>query len=159
MLVVHDVDTLKHEPAVEIHRGQSLPPFECPERVHSILREFETHQFGNFIPPETYELDVLHRVHSPDYVHFIKTVYDEWRELNVDGEMVPHVWPSRRMNAEIPESLFGRLGYYSFDAGSTISAGTWATVWASARCAMTAARECWKTKRPTFALCLSLIHI
>lgn len=152
MLIVHDEVVLKHAPEVEMHRGQTLPPFESPARVESIVNELRKGSF-TFREPEAFELSVLERVHAADYVEFLKTVYDEWTDLGADGAMVPHVWPSRMMTAEVPDSIFGRLGYYSFDAGTTIASGTWETIVASAGCAMTAATEAWQGSAPVFSLC------
>jgi acetoin utilization deacetylase AcuC-like enzyme len=127
MLVVHDEAVFKHAPEVEMHRGQTLSPFESPARVESIVNELRKGSF-TFREPEAFDLSVLERVHAADYVEFLKTVYDQWTDLGADGAMVPHVWPSRMMTAEVPDSIFGRLGYYSFDAGTTIAAGTWETI-------------------------------
>lgn len=152
MLVIHDEAVLKHAPEVEIHRGQTLPPFERPDRVESIVNQLKKGSF-TFMEPEPFEIKVLERVHAEDYIEFLRTAYSEWTALGVEGAIVPHVWPSRTMKAEVPDSFFGRLGFYSFDAGTTIAVGTWETVIGSAGCAMTAATEAWQRKAATFALC------
>lgn len=152
MHVVHDDAVKKHAPEVELHRGQTLSPFECPARVESILNELRTDAF-TLVAPDQFETSILNRVHAADYITFLETAYKEWSDLGVDGAMVPHVWPSRVMKAEVPDSIFGRLGYYSYDAGTTIAAGTWETLLASAACAMTAATKAWHAKDTTFALC------
>lgn len=153
MLVFHDDFTLRHQPEVEIHRGQVLSPFENPQRVKAVLQSLEVNENTTFRTCARFDADSLERVHAVDYLQFLKTVFTEWQSLDADGHIVPHVWPSRCMTPKVPDSLFGRLGYYSFDAGTTISAGTWDTAFASACCAMSAAETAWNERTTTFALC------
>jgi acetoin utilization deacetylase AcuC-like enzyme len=53
----------------------------------------------------------------------------------------------------IPTSLLGQLGYYSFDAGAPITAGTWQAVYSAAQVALTAQAAVENGARSAFALC------
>lgn len=153
MLVVCDSSVRNHDPRVELHRGQVQPAYENSDRVDAIMAALEADETFELRPPDEFPLEVLERVHGLGYIEFLRNVYAEWQSLGVEGHIVPHVWPSREMNAEVPDSLFGKLGYYSFDAATTISAHTWDAVWASTRCAMTAASLAWERRVTNFALC------
>ena len=54
--------------------------------------------------------------------------------------MLPIAWPTRRLRQKEPDSIDGRLGYYSFDAGAPITAGTWQAITSSVNVAMTGQR-------------------
>ena len=56
--------------------------------------------------------------------------------------------PARR-----PTSLHGQLGYYTFDAGAPITAGTWQAAYSAAQVALTAQAAIQNGARSAFALC------
>ena len=54
--------------------------------------------------------------------------------------MLPSGFPARSLRRDrVPEGINGAMGYYAFDAGTPIVAGTWDAAFAAARCALTAA--------------------
>jgi acetoin utilization deacetylase AcuC-like enzyme len=53
----------------------------------------------------------------------------------------------------IPTSLHGQLGYYSFDGGAPITAGTWKAAYSAAQVALTAQAEIQRGAHSAFALC------
>ena len=57
------------------------------------------------------------------------------------------------MSRRVPASIHGRLGYYSFDAGAPMTAGTWKAAYAAAQVALTAADLLANGEASAFALC------
>ena len=152
MEVVFSDVQLEHAPRFEFHRGQSVPPFETVQRVDSIMEAIRDQTDWNVVKPTEHSIELLSSVHDAEYVSFLKNVWDEWAISN-DGAILPHVWPAQTMKPKVPKSIFGRLGFYSFDAGSVITAGTWPAALDSARTAITAAEIAWQNQTNTFALC------
>lgn len=153
MIVVYDEKQFLHAPEFEFHRGKTVSPFENSSRIHGILRAFDEAKFGQVQNPPDYSEELLFEVHDQEFVEFLKSVHSEWLAEGADGEILPHVWPSRKMIPRKPESIFGKLGYYSFDASTNIVSGTWEAAWASARSAICATDVSSTTNQNTFALC------
>ena len=57
------------------------------------------------------------------------------------------------MSRRAPASIYGRLGYYSFDSSAPITAGTWTAVYAAAQVALTGAGLLADGETAAFALC------
>src|SRR5690606_40952204 len=62
-------------------------------------------------------------------------------------------WPARTLRRMIPNDLHGQLGYYSFDGGAPITAGTWQAAYSAAQVALSAQQEIVNGARSAFALC------
>lgn len=152
MQIVFDPRQRAHAPGSEFHRGKTIPYFESPARVDSILQEIQRCELGQITPPTEHSIDILTRVHDPDYVSFLRTAWQQWSAVET-GEAKPHVWPSPSMRPPVPSSIYGKLGFYSFDATCGITETTWQSAWASAQSAASAAELTWENQRHTFALC------
>jgi acetoin utilization deacetylase AcuC-like enzyme len=85
----------------------------------------------------------LERVHTPPYLHFLRSAWSEWLALdprNAGRELLPVAWPARGMRHDIePDDFYGRLGLYAMDAGTPLGAGTWIAAKTGADCAINAA--------------------
>jgi acetoin utilization deacetylase AcuC-like enzyme len=98
----------------------------------------------------------LERIHSPRYLHFLRSAWSEWTALdpaNAEKVAIPAVWPVRTLRSDIePENFFGRLGLYSMDSGTPLSSGTWVAAKTGADCAVNAAHALRLGERGSFAL-------
>ena len=70
-----------------------------------------------------------------------------------DGDILPFTWPARTLRSVLPDTLLGQLGYYSFDGGAPITAGTWQAAWSSAQVALTGQALISDGAASAFALC------
>jgi acetoin utilization deacetylase AcuC-like enzyme len=121
----------------ELTDGRLVPVFERPARLECILGEFERRGFPAPLPPQDRGLEPILAVHESAYVAFLQCAWDEWVAVHgTDGDALPLCWraPGMREDRE-PQSIDGRLGHWSFDAGTPITAGTWAAVRAAAQVA------------------------
>ncbi len=153
MRVVHSPLHARHDGGKELYRGELVPCFEMPVRADSILQAvrragFEVHE------PRAFALESLLRVHDAGFVEFLRTAWSEWRAQGKEGFMLPSGFPARGLRRDhIPFGINGKLGYYSFDAGTPIVEGTWDAALAAAQCALTAAAWVAEGERSAYALC------
>lgn len=153
MKLIHSPLHALHDGGMELHRGELVPCFEMPARVDHILAAVARAGWA-VEPPREYDDAVLASVHDAQYLAFLRGAYAEWQAEGRDGFMLAGAFPARGMRRDrVPSGLHARLGYYSFDAGSPIVAGTWQAARASAHCALTAADLVASGERAAYALC------
>ena len=137
-----------HAPAGEFFNGAMHPPAEHPGRVDAILQAI-----GPTQTPADTGMGPLSRVHSADYLDFLRTAHDEWRAAGRDGDAFPYTFPvvdRRPLNLSRIDAL---LGQFSFDTSTPIAAGTWDAAYWAAQTAIAAADSVIRGDRMTFALC------
>ena len=79
MLTIASEAHRAHEPhGVVLDAGTPMAAPEVPERADRILAAIDVNQLGPVRAPEAHGLDPVLRVHSADYVEFLRTLYDEW---------------------------------------------------------------------------------
>jgi acetoin utilization deacetylase AcuC-like enzyme len=164
MQTFHNPLHAQHAGRFEMFRGQLVPCHEVPNRVDFVLAELQRRQLGRITAPA---LDAaalatsglaqaLAAVHQPRYLSFIETAWSQWVALNpvhATQDALPSVWPVRGFRADVePDNFAARMGLYSFDAGSPLTAGTWAAAQAGAACALAAAHAVLGGARSAFAL-------
>ena len=159
MLTVHNPLHRLHEGRHEMFRGRLVPCHETPQRLDHVLAELQRRGLGPLRTPahDTAGLDAaLAQIHDPRYLRFIAHAWDDWIALdpaNAQRDALPSVWPAPGMRLDIlPDNFAARLGLFAFDAGTPLTAGSWAAARAGAACAMTAAREVAAGMRSAFAL-------
>ena len=127
-----------------MYRGRLVPCHETPARLDYVIAELKTRKLGTLLTPGTTDLKLVERVHSPRYIDFLAGAWNEWVALdpaNATVDALPSYWPVRGFRHDVlPSNFSARMGLFSFDAGTPITAGTWAAAEAGAGCAMDAAR-------------------
>ena len=131
-----------HAPAFEFFRGERVPCFETPARAVFVQQRLLQH--GHVLrEPHVDSRAVLGQVHSARYLAFLEHAWDDWLSLdpgNADRQPFPSVWPVRTLRSDVePANFIARLGLYSMDNGSPLSAGTWLAAKAGADAAASAA--------------------
>ena len=154
MLTIYSEDHKLQDGRFELIDGQLLPPVERPQRAENVLSRVRETGLGEVRGPDDFGLDPVRRVHDEGFVAFLRTAHDEWRAAHGDFDALPLNWPCRGFRQKIPDSIDGKLGYYSFDAGTPITAGTWTAVTASVNVALTGAKHLQDSgDRAVFSLC------
>jgi acetoin utilization deacetylase AcuC-like enzyme len=147
MLIVHNTQHYLHRGRHEMYRGRLVPCHEVPDRLEHVLAELHRRGIGPLAtPPEPADLaGVLAKIHSQRYLDFIAGAWDEWVAIdptNAELDALPSVWPGRAFRTDVlPLSFAARMGLFSFDAGTPLTAGAWAAARAGAGCAVVAARH------------------
>jgi acetoin utilization deacetylase AcuC-like enzyme len=131
-----------HAPSHEFFRGQLVPCHETPARAASVQQALQAagHRLSE---PQADSRALLPQVHSPRYLGFLEQAWSQWLALdaaNAERQPWPSTWPVRSLRDDRePEEFSARLGLYSFDSGTPMSAGTWAAAKAGADAALSAA--------------------
>ncbi len=156
MLTFYNEHHAQHRGRHEMFRGEQVPCFETPDRADLVLAECERRGLGQIVTPHGVSLVSLERIHTPRYLHFLRNAWSEWIALdpaNADKDAFPSAWPIRGMRADIePDNFNARMGLYSMDTGTPLTAGTWIAAKTGADCAVNAAHALRLGERGTFAL-------
>lgn len=146
----------QHQGKFEMFRGELVPCFEVPARADHVLAELRRRQLGTVHHPDAFGDAVLERIHAPRYLHFLKNAWADWVALdpaNAGRDALPSVWPIRTLRSDIvPDNFAARMGLFSYDAGSPLTAGTWVAARAGADCALSAAQRLVLGDKLAFAL-------
>ncbi len=156
MLTFYNEHHAQHRGRIEFFRGEMVPCFEKPERAELVLAELGRRGLGQIVTPHGVPLVSLERIHTPRYLHFLRNAWSEWLALdpaNSDKDAFPAVWPIRGLRSDVePDNFCARMGLYSMDSGTPLTAGTWIAAKTGADCAVNAAHALRLGERATFAL-------
>jgi acetoin utilization deacetylase AcuC-like enzyme len=156
VLAFYNEHHAQHRGRHESFRGAMVPCFEKPERADMVVAEFARRGLGQIVTPHGVPLVSLERIHTPRYLHFLRNAWNDWLALdpaNAGKDAFPSVWPIRGMRADIePDNFAARMGLYSMDSGTPLTAGTWVAAKTGADCAVNAAHALRLGERGTFAL-------
>lgn len=146
----------QHHGKVEMFRGELVPCFEVPLRVERVVDELRRRGLGTIEAPQVFDDAVLGRVHAQRYLEFLRGAWDEWVALNADNaqrDALPSAWPIRGHRSDVvPRNFAARMGLFSYDAGTPLTAGTWVAARGGAWCALSAAGRVLGGMRAAFAL-------
>ena len=139
MKTIYNAAHSLHRAEHEFFRGDKVPAFEKPERADWVLAALQKANLGAVLAPVPHHDAAILKIHSEPYVNFLRGAHAEYLALGGQGDAFPATWPIRGMRADIePKNFAARMGLYSFDAGSPLTAGTWAATRGGADCALTA---------------------
>lgn len=154
MITFHSETTKARRARTELHDGQLMTPFECPERVDLVLKSIRASGLGEVRAPGEYGLEPVLAVHDRDYVAFLADCWSEWQAAGMAGEAIANIWPARTMRGDrIPEGVAGQLGYYALGADTSICEGTFEAAMASKDVALAALEHTLDSGEPSFGLC------
>ena len=159
MLIFHNPIHHLHAGRQEMFRGKLVPCHESPARLEFVLQALRQRGIGELRAPSPADMALLGRVHSPRYLDFLQGAWREWIALdpaNAELDVLPSVWPVRGFRHDVtPANFAARVGLYSFDSGSPLTAGTWDAALAGAACAIDAARAVGGAGGPRAAMALT----
>ena len=143
----------QHAPRFEFFRGERVPCFEGPARADFVEQALRAR--GHPLrTPEVDSTPQLSRIHTPRYLDFLRTAWDQWLALdatNAERQPFPSVWPVRTLRSDLePQNFTARLGLYSMDNGNPLSTNTWAAAKTGADAAASAAQALLQGERAVF---------
>jgi len=153
MKTVFSEDHRLHFGKYELIDGSFVTPFECPQRMDTIMQQVEAAGFDEVIAPQDFGLDPIARVHDGDYIDFMRTAHDRWKKTHGETDAMPICWPNRTLRQKRPTEIDGILSYYSFDAGTPIMHGTWRAITTSVNVALTGAQLIREGQTCAFSAC------
>jgi acetoin utilization deacetylase AcuC-like enzyme len=153
MITVYSDDHRFQDGKAELNDGKLVPCFEMPRRAEMVLARVKAVGLGEVAAPKPHGLDPVLKVHPADYVDFLSTAYEDWKAEHGDYDALPLNWLAPGMRRDVrPRHIDGRMGLYSFDAGTPITAGTFRAITAAAYVASTGAGLLLAGQRAAFAL-------
>ncbi len=148
-------EQLAHAPKFFLQRGEVRPYLEIPARAEALLEGARSAGMEVATPPPAEPASLL-AVHAAAYLDFLRDAPALWAAQAQHGpELVANIHPSPEMianGAREPDSIVGRLGWYTADTACAMTAATWPAAVASAACAVAAADEA-ASGRSAYALC------
>lgn len=154
MLTIFSEEHRKQAGKGELIEGTIIPCVENPGRADAILDRVRQIGLGAIEEPDDFGLGPITKVHSAEYVDFLRSAWDEWRNEHGETDGLPTAWPVGRAFRNVaPKGIDAKLGYYSFDAGTPLTQGTWTASYHSAQVALTAAARLGQGLDSVFALC------
>lgn len=154
MITIYSEEHQLQNAAAELTDGKLVAPFENPRRVGSILAAVQASGLGEVLPPQPFGIAPVLKVHDADFVTFLQIAWQQWVIEHGAWDALPLNWPTRTMRHDrIPDTIEGKLSYYSFDAGTPIIEGTWKAAFAAAQVALTGQQLLQQGERVVFALC------
>ncbi|MFZ5547206.1 MAG: histone deacetylase family protein [Pseudomonadota bacterium] len=159
MLIFANPRHALHAGRHEMFRGRLVPCHESPDRLDHVLAELGRRPLGEVRPPSSVPRTVLERIHQPRYLDFLEKAWSEWVALdpaNAEIDALPSTWPVRGFRHDLePANFAARMGLYSYDAGTPLTAGSWAAAEAGAACAVDAAQAVCQPGGPRAAVALT----
>lgn len=153
MLTIYSEDHRYQDGKAELADGRLVPCFEMPRRAEMILARVREVGLGAVEAPDDLGVEPLARVHEAGFLAFLQSAWDEWRATGREHDALPLCWPTRTLRQICPIRIDGKLSYYSMDAGTPITAGTWRAAYASAQVALTGAHRLSGGAAAVFSLC------
>ena len=155
MKVFFDERQRAHDPQHFVLHGATTTNLDAPGRIDALLTGAERDGHEIVAPYMTdAETDAtLARVHTPEYLAFLRTSHRRWRELpGAAAEVIANVHPNIGQPAGYPASVVGQAGYHMADTACPVGANTWEAARAAAATALAAAHATLATGEATYAL-------
>lgn len=153
MRTIYSETHRRQDGKAELHDGQLMPCFEMPRRAEMIMERVRTTGLGPIDSPRDLGEGPLRHVHKSDFVDFLKSAWTLWQSEGRTWDALPLTWMAPGMRRIRPHHIDGLLSYYSYDAGTPITAGTWEAIYGSAQVALTGAALLTESEKAAFALC------
>jgi acetoin utilization deacetylase AcuC-like enzyme len=153
MLTVYSKLHRLQDGKAELADGELKPCFEMPARAEMVIDAVRSSKLGDVIEPDDFGLDPILAVHDRRFVEFLQQAWELWTDTGRDWDALPLNWAVRGMRNIEPEHIDGKLSFFSFDAGTPITAGTWKAVRSSANVALTGAAKIMQGEQQVFSLC------
>jgi len=142
-----------HHPLFGMDPEGRVPISDVPDRALDILRALDAASIGTVIAPGEVDRTTLQRVHSPEYLEYLRTAYQAWCDAGEpESGVLPDVFPAFRP-ANPGRSPAKRAGWFAFDLLAPIVRGTYEAALAAASVALTGARLLTAGESLAYALC------
>ncbi len=154
MFTVYADDHNLHGNLLDPRGDEWGPSAECPARANKVLQAIREQNFGDLLLPKVFGEDRITAIHEPQYVEFLKNVWQEWIASGEKASNArPDTFVGKGMRHAETQTVIGKLGRYSFDATSPFVEGSWQAIRTSANIALTAAELVRDGEQHAFALC------
>ena len=108
MISVFSKNHRLHFGKYELIDGQFVTPFECPERMDNIMQRIAKVKLGKVVEPQEFSLDPIARVHTHEFIEFMRTAHASWKQSYGDTDAMPICWPTRTFRQKPPMEIDGK---------------------------------------------------
>jgi acetoin utilization deacetylase AcuC-like enzyme len=149
--VVYSPEHARHDPRHDIQGGVAAEMVERPARAERILSALTADGGFHLEAPTAHGRAPIQAVHA----HGMIRLLEEASRQAGDTELFPDSFRHAgfAVSGREPEDLNGRLGWWCFDTGTPILAGSYAAARAAVDAALTAADLVLDGERAAYALC------
>lgn len=152
MKVFYAEEQKRHDPKFFLSSGGRQPNPEQPERIERLLEGSRAAGLSVERPAD-HGLGPISAIHTPEYLDFLKRIYQRWQHIEgASEEVIPNIHPIAR-GGTYPASAVGQAGYHMADTSCPISAETWESACWSAWSATSAADAVQAGDGWSYALC------
>ncbi len=145
-------ETAAHDPEFRLTHGRVQQNAERAERGTRMLAALDRLGLAPEAPPQCDDADLI-AVHTPEFVRFLETAWDEWQALPGAGpEVVANTHPLKDL-ATYPASIVGRAGWHMADTSCPMGPHSWVATRRAADCAVAAAAAIAAGTPLAYALC------
>ncbi len=137
--VFYEPAQAEHDPSFFLVRGRRAASPERPSRGEALLAAAVAAGLEHRLPAPATAAELL-RVHTPDYLAFLETGWDEWQAIGGGDEVIANAHPARQ-NASYPRHVVGRAGWHMADAACPLGRRTYRAATLAAGAALAAARR------------------
>lgn len=160
MRAFYHPDQAIHSPQQFMRYGRFVPIKDSPVRTERLIGALARHEITPEKPAEYGTAPVL-TVHTPAYVRFLETAWDNWAQLPDHG---PEVWPQyfpywsgrpeEAARRDCPATGFiAQVGWYLGDLSVPMGPDSWRSILRSSETAVTGADAIVGGDRAAYALC------
>ncbi len=134
---------IRHDPA-QLHKpepsGKNTYYSEVAQRGEVIFEAIKTADLGPIIPPGDFSLEPIGEIHEYGMISLLQNAFERMKNEAESHLAIPNTFNIRQeLFLRKPRSIWGLLGYYTFDLGSPIFRDTWDVAYWSAQTAISAA--------------------
>lgn len=154
MKIIYSENTKLHNPSKEFISHSIIDYAESPERMKTILENLDRLKDADILPPDDFGMEDILKVHSPQYIEYLESAYENWigAGLDKDGVMPDFFAVGNIRNKLITKSPIGQAGFFMTDLSTMIVEGTFKAARYSAYSALTAAKHLLSGERAVFSL-------
>ncbi|MCC9621422.1 histone deacetylase family protein [Thalassospira sp. MA62] len=150
-------ETETHDPIFRLSNGKVARNAEQAERGQLLLAGLKALSLPVTTPPKATR-DALEAVHTPRFLSFLETAWEEWQQLPDAGpEVVPNVFPRADISS-YPDSIVARAGWHMGDTSAPLGKYSWQAAQRAADCAIAATDAVLGGDQHAYALCRPAGH-
>jgi acetoin utilization deacetylase AcuC-like enzyme len=127
---------------------------EIARRGELIIEAIRQANLGPVLPPGDFGLEPIGEIHDYGLLNLLQNAYRLVSEDHDNASVIANTFNVRGSTRHVPRSIWGLLGYYSFDTSAPIFEHTWDVAYWTAQTAVSAAALVFTgSERMAYGLC------
>jgi acetoin utilization deacetylase AcuC-like enzyme len=127
--------------------------YERPARARRIIEAVRAEKLGDVRAPLPCDVTPVLRVHDRHLVRFLQEAWPLWSAQVGGNDAIPYVHSPRGVPSREPESINGKLAYFTYDAVTPLTSGSWSAALDAVAVTMSGWQLLQKGESTAFSLC------